>query len=178
MIVSCDGMFCPSARDTSLLPNSPLLGYPWDWKWCPLPQHVLSSLYPMHRGHSTLCLIFIPVPLKCLSSACGVGCVSSCVSEIFHLHPYPPQRAELPKCPSLCPTMTGRNRFQWGASLASRTSQIWSRTSTDISTSRWWRTGMWPPNGITTLLLPKQCETTWWAGGSEPSSTTMRKIPK
>lgn len=84
----------------------------------------------------------------------------------------------VPPCLSPCPTTTGRNRSQCEASPVSRMWLSWSRISTGISTLRWSRTEMWRPEGITTLLSPTLCGNTWLAGGSEPSSITMRRIPK
>lgn len=160
-----------------------------DWHIRKVTSSIFSTtLYLMHTICSTLCLIFIIVSLKSwnMSPCCGrLSCsvsVHSGVYPLFYCLHSSRDRASLlellPPCLSPCLTMIGRNRFQCEALPALKTLRNWSKTSTDISTSRWSRTEMWPLEGITTLLLPTQCGTIWLAGGSEPSSTTMRKTPK
>lgn len=106
-------------------------------------------------------------------SAVGASSLSLLSLSTVHLESDPVQ-----SCPNHCPTTTGGNRFRYEAWLVSRTLPTLSRTSIGTSISPWSRTEMWPLRGITTLLWPTQCGTTWSADGSEPSSTTMRKTPK
>lgn len=116
------------------------------------------------------------------SPAVSLGAlVFVCCPTVYILLPSEPwvQSQQLvPPCLSPCLTMTEENRSRCEAWRVSKTSQSWSRISTDTCTLRWSRTEMWPLEGITTLLLPTPCGTTWLAGGSGPSSTTMRKILK
>lgn len=70
------------------------------------------------------------------------------------------------------------NKLACVASRGSKTLRESSGTLTVTSTSPWSRTEMSPRLGTTTSPWPTLSGTTWWAAGSVPSSTTMRRTPR
>lgn len=140
---------------------------------------------------STSCSIFIVSPLnwgmwplsvgaslaECLDLVVCAYSVSVYIQGSRCLSSLNDQKVVSP-CLNHCQTTIGRSRFLWEALPGLKMSRIWSKTSTGTSTLPWWRTEMLQPKGIITLRWLTLSETTWLAGGSAPSSTTMRKILK